>query len=479
MQGGAVDLGCGGVEMLCVEPAGAAVSEGNLAFVGQGRGNYEMVTNVQYVGPGGSYASKKTGGTSYCFLLCSFLAFILLLAGLVLLVWLLLHRGSQSAFEEDVRTISEAFDCEAGLLRWQSGWSIQKKTWCCNHKNRGCAITSTGEPYECQAGLSNWKAGWSRGKKLWCCTMKNLGCPELKTSEPFDCNAGFINWQNGWAPAKKSWCCAHYNKGCAVKKSCTLWGDPHIFNFDHSRTVFYSEGDFWIVKSPSLNIQGRFQATDWTRKNDKTDYSSMTKIVVGGAINQHHKLVVGPTEGGKITCDGAEILHQFGYTRCGAATVTFDTVGQLVDSAMAFLPHRVVHIRLPNGVEIQVNRWTNFINSKIMMMPVQGQTGICGNFNGVKKAGLRAGKELHELFGYGVPAHELMFSDAIPLHIPTAMPSNKRCSEEKRTHAEDICKAQVGQSWSLAECIGDVCDPHPGNGMTSFTAAEMHATMSN
>lgn len=473
-RGGGVDLGCGGVEALCLEPSGASVSEGNLTFVGPGRGTYEMVQTAQYVGPGGSYDREKVVAYSSwrCRLWCILLFALLILLGVGLLVWQLLPQPQQSRDQDVGNVSSELFDCDAGYWNWQRGWSEAKQKWCCYHKNRGCSST-TSLPFDCEAGYSNWQAGWAPAKKSWCCGHYNRGCV---ASALYDCNAGFSNWQSGWAARKKAWCCSHKSRGCAQKKSCSLWGDPHIFTFDHSRLVFYSQGDFWVVKSPILKIQGRFQATDWTKKNDKTDYSSMTRIVVGGQIMKDRKIQVGPMDAGNIACDGQVMLHDFGSEKCGDATVTFGDKGELVDGAMAFLPHKVVHIYLPGGVVIQVNRWPNFINAKITMEPMTDQAGICGDFNGVKKQGLRAGKELHAQFGYGVPQHELLFPSSIPLNIPKAMPSDKRCSPQKRKKAEDICQEEVQTSrgWSVAECLGDVCDPHT-TGLTSFTAEEMKA----
>jgi hypothetical protein len=405
-------------------------------------------------------------------------------------------------------TTSLPFDCQAGLSNWQDGWSLSKKTWCCAHVNKGCAPVTTSLPYDCQAGVANWEAGWSAGKKIWCCAKQRLGCARPTTSLPYDCDAGFSNWNAGWSDAKKAWCCAHYSKGCAVSVpydcdagfsnwqegwsagkqawcchhksrgcaatgSCSLWGDPHIFTFDHSRLVFYSEGDFWIVKSPTVNIQGRFQATDWTRKNDKTDYSSMTGIVVGGPFMEGHKIQVGTAEEGKITCNGQEILQYFGTAHCGPATLYYNSQGALVDSAMAFLPHKVVHLALPHGIKVQTNRWPNFINAKITMRQEPGMDGVCGNFNSVTKSGISAGKELHAKWGFGVPQQDLLFPNSIPLHIPRATPSNKRCSNAKRQKAATICHSEAANAagWSFAECMGDVCDPH------TSTAQEMQAAL--
>lgn len=228
------------------------------------------------------------------------------------------------------------------------------------------------------------------------------------------------------------------------------------------------------MKSPTISIQGRFQATDWTKENDKTDYSSMTGIAIGGSFMQGHKIEVGTAGGGgKITCNGQETLQSFGTARCGPGTLYYNNQGALVDNAMAFLPHKVVHMTLPNNVKLQVNRWPNFMNAKVTMQQEPGMDGICGDFNGVKKAGIQAGKELHAKWGYGVPQRDLLFPSSIPLHVPQKSPSNKRCSDAKRQKATQICHKEAANApgWSFAECLGDVCDPH------TSTAQEMQEAM--
>eukprot|EP00930_Biecheleria_cincta_P048072 TRINITY_DN3343_c0_g5_i1.p1 TRINITY_DN3343_c0_g5~~TRINITY_DN3343_c0_g5_i1.p1 ORF type:complete len:671 (-),score=90.98 TRINITY_DN3343_c0_g5_i1:58-2031(-) len=620
--GGGFDLGCGGAENLCFEPSGMQASEGNWAYVGSGRGNYERVQQLQYVGAGGDYDKERviTYSGWKCRTCCICFLILLLLVGLGILIYFLVPTPQPPAREESTNRATLPFDCSAGFWNWEKAWSFEKKHWCCDHQDKGCSTTTSlpydcaagyynwqagwsnakkywccahfnkgcvvvtqvvSKPYECSAGLSNWENGWSEGKKMWCCAKENLGCTTslpydcsagfsnwqagwsmdkkiwccehknmgchtttslpydcnagfsnwqigwsfnkklwccrhqykgchtttslpydcdagfsnwqqgwsmskqqwccvhtqrgciTTTSLPYDCDAGFSNWQAGWSAAKKAWCCTHRTRGCERTGSCTLWGDPHIFTFDHSRLVFYSEGDFWIVKSDRVKIQGRFQATDWTRKHDNTDYSSMTGIVVSGSFIQNHKIEIGPMGSGQIKCNGLEILHEFGTARCGDGTIYYNQQGQLVDSAMAFLPHRVVHMELPEKVIMQVNRWPNFINAKITMPQVPGQDGVCGDFNGVSKQGLQAGKELHAKFGYGVTGGELLFPNSIPLHIPAKSPSSKRCDPAKRQKAEAICHQEAADAvgWSFAECLGDVCDPH------SSTAEEMKAAL--
>jgi hypothetical protein len=521
-------LGCGS---LVFEPAGETTSE-NWVHVGNGQGAYQTVSQLQYVGQGGDYDREKVVEYSSwrvrtC---CIVLLIFFVLAGIGAVVWLVIPQQKLSPEREETQQAATSipFDCEAAYGNWTAAWSVEKKHWCCDYKDRGCETTTslpydcaagfsnwqkgwsdskkqwccqhaskgchveivTSKPYDCAIGLSSWESSWSPGKKLWCCGREKLGCPATK---PFDCDAGLSNWENVWSAAKKAWCCKNEGKGCVTttkvtttllpsttvavqRKSCSLWGDPHIFTFDRSRLVFYSEGDFWIVKTPTLRIQGRFQATDWTKKNDHTDYSSMTGIIVSGSCIKDRKIEVGAMGSGKISCDGESVLSEYGTANCGGVTLTYDKTGKLVDSAMAFLPHRVVHIALPNNVDMQVNRWPNFINAQIIMGPMDQQTGICGDFNGVPKDGVQAGKALHAKFGLGVPEHELLFASSIPLHIPTALPNAKRCSPSKKAKASAIChrEAQGAVGWSEAECLGDVCDPHTTQ-LTSITANEMQA----
>jgi len=337
---------------------------------------------------------------------------------------------------------------------------------------KGCTTTTTTLPYDCKAGYQNWELGWSAPKKKWCCARSKLAC------DPFDCEEGYSNWQSVWSGEKVAWCCEHHDKGCTtttttkpklLAKACTLWGDPHVSTFDKSRSVFYSEGDFWIVKSDAIKIQGRFQATDWTKQNDRTDYSSMTSLIVSGSFMGTHKIQVDSMMG-SIECDGQSILENFGETSCGGGRITFDSEGDLVDQAMAFLPHKVVHMSLPQDVIIQVNRWPNFMNAKITMPKQGGQDGVCGNFNGVAQDD--QGQDLHKRFGHGVSSSEDMFSNPIPLHSPQKMPDSKRCSPAKLTQAKNICRLAAKQEgWSFAECLGDVCDEHTPN--PSIQAEEM------
>jgi hypothetical protein len=107
---------------------------------------------------------------------------------------------------------SEPYDCDAGYSNWEAGWSAEKKDWCCQEKQMGCAPT-TSPPFDCDAGLANAAEGWSDDKKTWCCDNQQKGC-DVTTSPPFDCDAGFDNFKLGWSDDKKTWCCDNKQKAC-------------------------------------------------------------------------------------------------------------------------------------------------------------------------------------------------------------------------------------------------------------------------
>lgn len=114
-----------------------------------------------------------------------------------------------------------SFDCQAGYVKWEKGWSEAKKEWCCKHEKRAC-------PFDCQAGLVLWEKGWSDEKAQWCCQHEHHGCNTTQTSRPivagslrnetttFNCQVGTGNLQSEWSKVQKTWCCKNKHVGCAV-----------------------------------------------------------------------------------------------------------------------------------------------------------------------------------------------------------------------------------------------------------------------
>lgn len=279
---------------------------------------------------------------------------------------------------------------------------------------------------------------------------------------PFDCSLSPQTPVGTWSHEKQVWCCANRNAGCVLPsvKHCKLWGDPHIITFDGAQFVFYREGNFWIIKSAAIRIQGRFQNTAWTKANDLTDFSSMTAIVVSGSFIGNHKIEIQSFDHGDMTCDGNKILATFGKTSTCGATITYTDQGELIDAAMGTLPRRVVQLNLPLGVSMQVNRFPNFINAEVIMSFQNGLDGLCGNFNGDPSDEM--GKVAANRFGLGVSRSELLFSNMLALHLPTAHVNPKKCSLALQEKAARFCSAELEAStgWTLAECVGDFCAQH-------------------
>jgi len=196
--------------------------------------------------------------------------------------------------------------------------------------------------------------------------------------------AGAGNWQAGWSAGKKTWCCAHGGKGCALPaKVCTLWGDPHVITFDQgnddkSQAVsFYGDGDYWLVKSSTVHIQGRFEGTKYTE-----GLAATNRIVVGGPF-LHHKIEVGTRESGILTVDGKPVIPSFPGSYSGDSfTLHYDDQGKLPDVIPEGNEKRVVRMSLPLGVKVSVFQWGNYLDVQIEMAPQPGQDGVCGNFNG-------------------------------------------------------------------------------------------------
>lgn len=117
-------------------------------------------------------------------------------------------------------------------------WSLDKRSWCCGHWGVGCdgldelakeavqqANTThhkaqsnhTAHAFDCKAGASKWKTGWSGEKKKYCCEQAQVGCETQEPTvhaDPYDCEADKAAFQTKWTLGKKDWCCRNKELGC-------------------------------------------------------------------------------------------------------------------------------------------------------------------------------------------------------------------------------------------------------------------------
>mmetsp|Transcript_11110 Transcript_11110/g.34424 ORF Transcript_11110/g.34424 Transcript_11110/m.34424 type:complete len:375 (-) Transcript_11110:79-1203(-) len=169
-------------------------------------------------------------------------------------------------------------------------------------------------------------------------------------------------------------------------ETCTVWGDPHVRMFDkfedHATIAsFYNPGDFWLVKSPLVHIQGRYGTTQWTPDGQ----SALLALAVGGPFLQGRTLIVEPMDG-SVTWGGQQILREFPslFQEPGLLAASFHTGQGHISLAMSHLELKQVDLELP-GVNLTVNRWAKHID--VMITTSQQAAGgdvdgHCGNLNG-------------------------------------------------------------------------------------------------
>eukprot|EP00446_Apocalathium_sp_SHHI-4_P042657 CAMPEP_0177335516 /NCGR_PEP_ID=MMETSP0368-20130122/23293_1 /TAXON_ID=447022 ORGANISM="Scrippsiella hangoei-like, Strain SHHI-4" /NCGR_SAMPLE_ID=MMETSP0368 /ASSEMBLY_ACC=CAM_ASM_000363 /LENGTH=392 /DNA_ID=CAMNT_0018796305 /DNA_START=10 /DNA_END=1189 /DNA_ORIENTATION=- len=239
-----------------------------------------------------------------------------------------------------------------------------------------------------------------------------------------------------------------------------LLGRPALLTFDLGRPSFYGEGEFWILKNPQAQIQGRYMGTPFTY-----GLAAAQKIAIGGPFLQGHTIEVEPMEhayGGHILVDGEPVLLNFGTYRVGdVATINYDGQGDLPDQAASQWTTRAVHLELPMDIVMTIFRWGNYVDFKLEMSPLPGgQDGSCGNFNG--DASDDTTPAIFKRIGARVGRGELLFSHFTDVSFTSEEQSmlNKDCPEGELMAAREKCRGGLLQSATeqqLNACAFDVC----------------------
>merc|ERR1712087_939405 len=109
-------------------------------------------------------------------------------------------------------------------------------------------------------------------------------------------------------------------------RTCVIWGDPHILTFDNKRVDFYTEGQYWIVKSAQVSVQGLYKPTHAT-----SGLSVMKAIAFGGPFMRGNKIIIETQNAYFIPAGGVQqpIISGFPSNYDNADIhVHYDNVGQ-------------------------------------------------------------------------------------------------------------------------------------------------------
>jgi len=233
---------------------------------------------------------------------------------------------------------------------------------------------------------------------------------------------------------------------------CTFWGDPHIESFDGGRPSFYGNGEMWIVKSEQIWIQGRYLGTSWTH-----GLAATSKIVVGGPFLQGHHIEVGTMDSDELEVDGQAVLGSIGssYSIPGLAHLTYSDQGELVDKAQTEYPKRIVHMDLPMGLKIDVMRWPNYLDLRIVMPSQGNMDGSCGNFNGDPSDDTT--EAIIQRLGDKIETSDFLFDRLAPQTISDEMKAmlEHECTGLKRQEAKSACQhLQYTEACEYDVCFG-------------------------
>jgi len=145
-------------------------------------------------------------------------------------------------------------------------------------------------------------------------------------------------------------------------------------------------------------------------------------------------------------------------------SIVYNDQGKIMQKSRAGKALHVVHVELPLGVKLEVNRWSEaregqYMNVRLTMPPQPDMDGHCGNFNSdphddtrvaVRK---RVGKT-------GVAEGELIFPGPKTPINPTHRADLNDCPQGALKLAMDKCRAAEQTTFPSKACLVDVCLGH-------------------
>jgi len=239
---------------------------------------------------------------------------------------------------------------------------------------------------------------------------------------------------------------------------------------NHIVPDFFKGGDYWVVRSARINIQGRYGSELWV----------LDGLALGGAFLQNHRLVIDRMGDGtgRVSWDGQRVSVRSEFAN-GLVRVRmrYDQAGRFYK----------VSAQLPEGVTLELERgsWNGGaeVNAHITMRKQPtGQDGHCGRADGNLADDTTRYLDSH--WGTEVSQRELLFDGAALGLLGTSVaPDGERGGAEAcatsppaEEAAEACALALNGTAAALADalrpgCLFDACAGGPGAAQGTAAAA--------
>jgi len=206
----------------------------------------------------------------------------------------------------------------------------------------------------------------------------------------------------------------------------------------------YDLGDFWIVKSSNVHVQGRYCSDNGASK-------SLCAIAVGGSLLNYQTLVIEPLGHWGLTFDmqwrGQPIKNSATFEKAKQDGLFWATSGYGAATNI---------FTFANGLILKVVRQSNYLDTEITMEQQGKQSGHCGNFN------LDAGDDVGELQKNRnlVPANQVLFTKSARSGGKRGALTNIRsCDAAVKSKAAKFCADNIPCAIpsELQACVFDAC----------------------